>query len=110
MPGSPSPYEHVEALWDHGHLPIEIWALPEGTSVPVGVPMLVLWNTEPEFFWLTNYLETSLSAVVWGPCTSATIAKEYRNLLLRAAEFTGGSPEFVVWQGSRLLVPRHVRH
>ena len=53
--------DHIEALHDLGYLPVEIRALPEGTEVPIGVPMFVLWNTKPEFFWLTNYLETSLS-------------------------------------------------
>jgi len=91
--------EHVEALHDLGYLPIEIWALPEGTRVPIGVPMLVMWNTRPEFFWLTNYLETSLSTVVWGPCTSATIAARYRGILDEACAKTGGDPAFVDWQG-----------
>ena len=68
---------HIEALHDLGYLPIEIWTLPEGTRVPIGVPMFVLWNTHPDFFWLTNYLETALSAVLWGPCTSATLARRY---------------------------------
>lgn len=92
-------YEHIEALHDLGYLPIELWALDEGTDCPIGVPPLVLWNTHPDFFWLPNYLETSLSASLWGPCTSATIAREYRRLLVRAAEATGGSVEFVDWQG-----------
>ena len=32
-------YEHVETLHDLGHLPLEVWSLPEGTRVPIGVPM-----------------------------------------------------------------------
>lgn len=90
---------HVEALHDLGYLPMEIWALPEGTRVPLGVPMFVLWNTVPEFFWLTNYLETSLSSVVWGPCTSATLARRYRDVLENWIAKTGGDPEFIGWQG-----------
>lgn len=92
-------YEHIEQLHDYGKLPLEIWALDEGTAAPINVPMLVMWNTEPEFFWLTNYLETSISQILWGPCTSATIAKEYRKRLDLAAQLTGGAPEFVGWQG-----------
>ncbi len=91
--------DHIEALHDLGYLPLEIWALPEGSSVPTNIPMLVLWNTKPEFFWLTNYLETSLSATLWGPCTSATIAQQYRQLMLNAASITDGSREFVDFQG-----------
>ena len=91
--------EHIEALHDLGYLPIEIWALPEGSRVPLGVPMFVLWNTVDEFFWLTNYLETSLSSVIWGPCTSATIAARYRDVLDHWIGLSGGDKDFVGWQG-----------
>ena len=91
--------DHIGELHDLGFLPIEIWALPEGTPTPIGVPMFVLWNTRPEFFWLTNYLETSLSAVIWGPCTSATIAHRYRRLLEHHTLAAGGDTAFVDWQG-----------
>ncbi len=92
-------YVHIEKLHDLGYLPIEIWALPEGTRVPIGVPMFVMWNTHPEFFWLTNYLETSLSSVLWGPCTSATIASKVRRILEKWVGKTGGDLAFVDWQG-----------
>lgn len=91
--------DHIEALHDLGYLPIEIRALPEGTAVPIGIPMFVMWNTEPAFFWLTNYLETSISSIVWGPCTSATLARRFRTILDRYATVTGGDPAFVDWQG-----------
>lgn len=92
--------DHVEALHDLGFLPIEIWALPEGASVPLGVPMFVIWNIEEyyEFSWLVNYLETSLSHTLWGPCTSATIAKDYRRISTKYTEMSGGAPEFIDWQ------------
>jgi len=91
--------EHLEALHDLGYLPIEIWALPEGSKVPLGVPALVIWNTHPDFFWLTNFLETSLSQEVWGMITSATTAHRYRKIFMKWAKETGGSEEFVDWQG-----------
>lgn len=91
--------DHIEALHDLGYLPIDIRALPEGTAVPIGVPMFVLWNTRPEFFWITNYLESSLSSVVWGPSTSATMARKYRRILDHWVEKTGGNAEFTDWQG-----------
>ncbi len=92
-------YDHIEALHDLGYLPLEIWALPEGSSVPMGVPPLVMWNTHPDFFWLTNYLETSISCAVWGPSTSATTAARYKRLFDAAAVQTGGAPEFTMFQG-----------
>lgn len=90
---------HIEELHDLGYLPIEIRALEEGTAVPYGTPMLTIRNTLPKFYWLTNYLETILSAMIWKPCTSATTARWYKNLLLSYAEKTGVDPEFVQWQG-----------
>jgi len=92
-------YDHIAALYDLGYLPIEIWALEEGHSVPIGVPMFVIFNTHPDFFWVTNYLETDLSANIWGPCTAATIAKEYRRIFTYYTELSGGDLSFVDWQG-----------
>lgn len=91
--------KHIEALHDLGYIPMVIKALPEGSSVPVRVPVLTMYNTLPEFFWLTNYFETLLSAVIWMPCTSGTIAKEYRKVLDKFAAETSSMPEFVSWQG-----------
>ncbi|MBL0913763.1 MAG: nicotinate phosphoribosyltransferase [Bacteroidia bacterium] len=92
-------YEHVEALHDLGYLPVEIKALPEGVVVPFRVPMFTIKNTIPEFFWITNFLETILSCIIWMPCTSATVAREYRKKLDQYAMLTGGDTAFVPWQG-----------
>ncbi|MDO6490086.1 MULTISPECIES: nicotinate phosphoribosyltransferase [unclassified Cellulophaga] len=91
--------KHIEDLHDLGYLPMVIKALPEGSSVPIRVPMMTMYNTLPEFFWLTNYFETILSTTIWMPCTSATIAKQYRKILDKYAEETSTVPEFVDWQG-----------
>jgi nicotinamide phosphoribosyltransferase len=92
-------YEHLEKLHDLGYLPIEIKALPEGSKVPMKVPCITIVNTIPEFYWLTNFLETLLSAIIWQPCTSATIAHAYRILLNKYAAETGMPAAFVQWQG-----------
>jgi len=70
--------DHIADLHDLGYLPIRIKALPEGTLCPIQVPMLTMVNTLPDFFWLTNQLETSMSSCLWMPCTSATLAYQYR--------------------------------
>ena len=93
------PVDHIEELHNLGYLPIRIYALPEGTVVPVGVPVLVIRNTIDKFFWLTNYLETILSASLWLPCTSATTAFNYRCLFDQHAHLTGSDPNFVDFQG-----------
>jgi len=91
--------KHVEDLHDLGYIPMVIKALPEGVSVPIRVPMFTMYNSLPEFFWLTNYFETLLSTTVWLPCNSATIAKQYRIILDKYAEETASALEFVDWQG-----------
>lgn len=91
---------HIEALWDLGYLPIKVKSLPEGTLVPMGVPVLTIVNTQPEFFWLTNFLETLISNLLWKPMTSATIAHQYKkNLTKRCLDTDKEAIEFVNFQG-----------
>lgn len=91
--------QHIRDLHALGYLPLVFKALPEGTSVPLRVPMLTVENTNPNFGWLVNYLETIMSSVLWMPMTSATIAKRMRGLLDNWARLTGSPAEFVDWQG-----------
>ena len=93
------PVEHIEALHDLGYLPLKIKALPEGSRVNIKVPVLTIINTDPNFFWLTNYIETVLSAELWKSCTTASIAYEYKRLLTQYAEKTGAPLDFVAVQG-----------
>lgn len=79
---------HIVLLHGLGRLPIEIMGLPEGSTVNIGIPCFVIWNTDPNFAWIVNYLETQLSALMWGACTSATTAREYRKLLDYYADLT----------------------
>lgn len=91
---------HIEALWDLGYLPLEVKVLPEGTFVPYGVPVLTIVNTKPEFFWLTNFLETLISNMLWMPMTAATTAYHYKTILLNAAQETDEKNiPFVDFQG-----------
>lgn len=93
------PVEHLNALHNLGYLPIEIRALPEGTSVRPGIPVLTIHNTLPEFFWLPNYLETVLSNSLWKTCTTATIARQLYRVLEHFTELTGASKEGIGIQG-----------
>jgi|694.fasta_scaffold12867_17 nicotinamide phosphoribosyltransferase len=97
--GGDADVSHIEALHDLGYLPILIKALPEGAAVDAKIPVFTIENTLPDFFWLTNFLETILSATIWKPCTSATLARKYKKLLLNFAEETGVDPSFVGFQG-----------
>ena len=72
--------ENLHALHEFGYLPVEINAVPEGTLVPMGVPCVEIKSTNPQFFWVGQALEASLSAAIWHPMVSATIAREYRKI------------------------------
>ena len=91
---------HFEELHDLGHLPIHVKILKEGTLVPIKVPVLTIYNTNPKFYWVTNYLETIISNLLWKPMTSATIAHEYRKLLTKWQKETDkDNAWFIDWQG-----------
>lgn len=92
--------KHIEDLHDLGYLPILIKALPEGSICPISVPLLTIMNTHENFAWLVNYLESLLSAMLWQGITSATIAHQYKKLLVKYAEETDrNNVAFVDWQG-----------
>ena len=91
--------KHIEELHDLGYLPLHIKALPEGAVVPLRVPVMTIENTDSRFFWLTNFVESLASAELWQPSTSATIAREYRKILDKAALETVGNTDFVQFQG-----------
>ena len=88
--------KHIEDLHDLGYLPIEIKSLPEGYKCPIGVPCMTIINTLPEFFWVTNFLETIISNVLWLPMTSATMAYLYKKELIRHSKATGFYDENVI--------------
>jgi len=65
----------------NGYLPVRIRAVREGAVVPTSNILLSIENTDPNCYWLTNFLET-LIMQLWYPNTVATISHEVRKLLL----------------------------
>lgn len=64
--------KHIEELYDLGYLPLEIRTLEEGTESAIKIPIVFLYNTDNKFAWVTNYIETILSNILWQPITTAT--------------------------------------
>ena len=91
--------EHITYLHRLQKLPLIIKSLPEGTKCPIRVPYMTFYNTDPECFWLTNYLETYISCEIWPLITNATIANEYREIFEKWAMETVGNTDFVPFQG-----------
>lgn len=80
--------DKVEKLHKLGYLPIEIIALPEGTLVPMHVPMFGITNTHPDFAWLPQSLESLISAEMWHPMLAATVGYTYREIVNKYYDLT----------------------
>lgn len=76
-----SKFEYI--LKNHGgKLPVRIKSIPEGSVIPTHNVLMTIENTDPECFWLTNFLETVLMQI-WYPCTVASLSHEIRNVVER---------------------------
>lgn len=76
---------HFEALYDLGYLPIEVRAIEEGAIIEAKIPILTIHNTLPEFYWLTNFLETLISTTLWKPMHSASMSYAYNKIVRKYA-------------------------
>lgn len=73
----------------NGVLPIKIRAVKEGTIVPVSNVLVTLENTDPEFYWITSYLETSMLRAIWYPTTVATVSWDIKQIIKGYLDETG---------------------
>ena len=80
--------QKIVDLYDLGYLPIEIHALPEGTLVPMHIPMFSITNTHPHFAWLPQSLESLISAEMWHPMLAATVGYTYRQIVNKYYDLT----------------------
>jgi nicotinamide phosphoribosyltransferase len=77
----------------HGYLPIEIQALPEGTLVPRGTPLIQVRNTDPKVPWLTSFIETALLRAIWYPTSVATLSFITKAIIYDALKRTSDNPD-----------------
>jgi nicotinamide phosphoribosyltransferase len=80
VPFNEKGWRYLNDNYDEGY-PIKIRAVPEGTIVPVNMPLVTIENTDPNCYWLTSYVETALLRAVWYPCTVATISRECKKII-----------------------------
>ena len=92
--------KHIEELHDLGYLPLEIRTLDEGTESAVKIPVLFLYNTDIRFAWVTNYIETILSNLLWQPLTTATnvllMKRIVKEAVLRTDKDNIGAVDFML--------------
>jgi nicotinamide phosphoribosyltransferase len=79
-------WEYIIDVHD-GVLPVEIKAVPEGLVVPTSNILMSIENTDPECYWLPNYLETLLLKV-WYPITVATLSRQIKKVIKSYMEKT----------------------
>lgn len=80
LPFNRQGWQHIVSQFG-GYLPVRIEALPEGTVVRRGVPMVQVVNTDPQSPWITSYLETALLRAVWYPSTVASNARKLKEII-----------------------------
>jgi nicotinamide phosphoribosyltransferase len=71
-----------------GMLPLRIKAVKEGTVTGSQNAIVTIENTDPEFYWLTNWAETILLQV-WYPTTVGTLSRAIKQIIGEALVRTG---------------------
>jgi nicotinamide phosphoribosyltransferase len=71
-----------------GVLPLRIKAVKEGSVLSAQNALVTIENTDPEFYWLTNWAETVLLQV-WYPITVATLSRAIKQVIGEALVRTG---------------------
>jgi len=64
-----------------GYLPLKIEAIKEGMIIPTGNVLVQVINTDPECFWLTTWVETSMLRTIWYATSVASNSHTIKELL-----------------------------
>lgn len=87
-----------KALHDLNYLPLKVSALPEGTLVPMQVPVMTIENTHPDFYWLPGYLETLLLSETFVTSTVASMARIFRSIGQKYADLSADDDGYLDFQ------------
>ncbi|SOK58375.1 Nicotinamide phosphoribosyltransferase [Yersinia phage fHe-Yen9-04] len=83
-------------FWEHivevhgGKIPLHIRAIPEGTLVPVGCPLVRTFSTDERVAVIESYIETQLQRAIWFPTTVASNARSIKEFLADTMERHAG--------------------
>jgi nicotinamide phosphoribosyltransferase len=78
-----------------GRLPVRIKAVPEGSVVGVKNVLMTIENTDPNCYWLTNFLETIMMQL-WYPITVATLSREVKKIVIEYYQKTSALPQHIM--------------
>jgi nicotinamide phosphoribosyltransferase len=86
-------YDFPRAEWEYlrdlGYLPLDVRAMPEGTIVQPGIPIMTIENTDDRSAWLPAYVETWTQDIVWKMSTTASKVRWLRKQVDTFNENTG---------------------
>jgi nicotinamide phosphoribosyltransferase len=89
--------------WDYivnelnGKLPLSIKAVAEGTVVPVSNVLMTIENTDPNCFWLTSFVETSILRGIWYATTVATNSWSIKQVIKGWMDKTSDVPDEIAF-------------
>jgi nicotinamide phosphoribosyltransferase len=91
--GEPFPEEAwKKVVTDHGgFVPVSIYAVPEGTVVPVNNALMVVDSADQDMPWMVNWIEALLHRI-WYPITVATQSFHLKKMILRYLNETSDDP------------------
>lgn len=78
----------------NGKLPVSIQCVKEGSCIPTNTVMMQIINTDPDFPWIVNYLETLLTHV-WYASVVATRSANIVNMITRCVNESSDLPDDV---------------
>lgn len=76
-----------------GYLPLRVKSMPEGSWVNANIPMMIVYNTHPDYAWLVNFIEPSILNTIYKPMSVATLTLELARIRNKYWEMTMPSDE-----------------
>lgn len=80
------------SIWEHvvseygGRIPLHIRAIPEGTVVPVGCPLVRVMGNDKKIAVIASFVETQLQRAVWFQTSIASNARSTKKFLADTME------------------------
>jgi nicotinamide phosphoribosyltransferase len=84
-----NPWPWIKIIFGHdGRLPLKVCGLPEGTIVPIGIPIVTIENTDPDCPQIVSHFEPLILQTIWYSTTCATNALGYSKVIKSALKKT----------------------
>ncbi len=84
-----NPWPWLKIIYKHGgRIPIKFSALPEGSVVPIAIPIATIESTDPDCAQIVSHFEPLILQSIWYPTTCATNALGYSKVIKSALKTT----------------------